>query len=231
MESIVKLEPQFLFGPCTASIVCLVSSYLSVVCKIVSQVEGDKSQALVSYNGHSSLLIQLSKYGWPMYETSACGINMKCEFHHPNSLRTLEFGNLTNPPLLLEKTEHSINEQWRLDPWDMEESSCTLLYIQFPLPCAEVPKILKRLETLSLIEYFDPSLDSENLAQVMEFTIWVPGYHGMYQHILCVNCKSNEYDVWRNNDLMWRALSSTRTAWSWGMLIVCCSGVEKITDS
>ena len=46
-----------------------------------------------------------------MYETSACGINMKCEFHHPNSLRTLEFGNLTNPPLLLEKTEHSINEQ------------------------------------------------------------------------------------------------------------------------
>ena len=43
----------------------------------------------------------------------------------------------------------------------MEESSCTLLYIQFPLPCAEVPKILKRLETLSLVEYFGPSLDSE----------------------------------------------------------------------
>lgn len=39
-----------------------------------------------------------------------------------------------------------------------------LLYVivrLVPLPCAEVPKILKRLETLSLIEYFGPSLDSE----------------------------------------------------------------------
>ena len=59
-----------------------------------------------------------------MYETSACGINMKCEFHHPNSLRTLDFGNLTNLLLYsgkklsiaLMNNEGSTPETWKKAP-------------------------------------------------------------------------------------------------------------------